>query len=242
MFNMASKRFPTGFSRFPSHRYDRSRPLKSNCPNFPLRLSKNKSPAEEAGLGRSKRMALGRHRTSVRVPSNHKVPLPYTAANGPYPYFSFGCVLIRTVPSGASDERPAPFGDQCPGFSADDQVGPRQPVDCSRSTEPATSSFPHFRAPTNLSRHFRLHPKRRADTRIQIARDGADTLAGGKFGLDGCNLGKPLAAVLQCRTFQTCGRIWSRWPLPARSPPARAGGSWQAQTQIARAARKPPQD
>ena len=90
MFNMASKHFPKGFSRFPSHRYDRSRPLKSNCPNFPLRLSKNKSPAEEAGLGRSKRMALGRHRTSVRVPSNHKVPLPYTAANGPYPIFPLG--------------------------------------------------------------------------------------------------------------------------------------------------------
>jgi hypothetical protein len=52
----------------------------------------------------------------------------------------------------------------------------------------------------DLSRHFRLHPKHRADTRTQIARDAADTLAGGKFGLAGCNLGKPLAAVLQSRT------------------------------------------
>ena len=32
----------------------------------------------------------------------------------------------------------------------------------------------------DLSRHFRLRPKHRADTRTQIARDAADTLTGGE--------------------------------------------------------------
>ena len=44
----------------------------------------------------------------------------------------------------------------------------------------------------DLSRHFRPHPKHRADTRAQIARDAAATLAGGKFGLAGCILANPL--------------------------------------------------
>ena len=67
-----------------------------------------------------------------------------------------------------------------------------------------------------LSRHFRLHPKHRADTRAQVARNAANALAGGELGLDSRNLGKPLSAVLQCRPAEpAAGSV--RWRLSQRS-------------------------
>ena len=64
-------------------------PLKSNCSNFPLRLSKNKSPAEEAGLdGRSGWLwATPDLRPSSIKPQGS---IAGQAANGPCPIFPLG--------------------------------------------------------------------------------------------------------------------------------------------------------
>ena len=83
----------------------------------------------------------------------------------------------------------------------------------------------------DLSRHFRPHPKHRADTRAQIARDAAARpLPAASSALRAANLSaNPLLLVLQCRTSSNLRPdlvplAFAR-SIPARTPSRIMAGS-----------------